>query len=499
MFRISQFTPIKKLSFAVGLLLAVSTIAAGSLVATGKVEAATALCNTNVIMKCGFSSPSNFISKTKANDSGNGHRDLQAVYSHYGLAGSEYDRFVSNAVLGTIYRDGRITVGGKTVVNAGQNLGREQGTQGAGAYAVNIGGTVYWANANSRTYRADQDALPAYILLDNMGQFEFGVATVCGNPVWGGVVKNAAACTMLKDTPVSGKLNTHDFTASATASGNASITKYVYDFGDGSPTVTTTSGTVPVRHTYTKGGDFKSTVTVYASVPGNGNLKLPVVGTCTKVVSVKIPFYNCVQLTGAILDKAKFQYSYTATANYGNGTTFTGADFNFGDGNTQKGVKPTGNSVTTNHTYAQAGKYSITATLYFNNGSAAVTAPICSAVVTPTTPPTPECKPGVPVGSPECSPCQYDNSLPADSPQCVPALPNTGAGNTIAIFAALVVGGFLVYRQLLFRKHKAAFVAAELGTSPLPLSSDPLSDEAPLQGTPLEQPVRSKLRRKRPF
>jgi hypothetical protein len=219
---------------------------------------------------------------------------------------------------------------------------------------------------------------------------------------------------------------------------------------------------------------------------------------CAKTVTVKLPLYTCVQLVGAILDKTKLEYSFTVTANAANGATFTAADFDFGDGKSQTGVKPaTATTATVVHDYATAGQYNASATLHFSLNGADVTAPTCKALVTPETV-TPECKPGVPVGSAECTPCQYDSSLPSDSPQCVPPtppeLPNTGAGNTIAIFATVMIGGFLVYRQLLFKKHRAAFVAAEQGTSPLPLG-DPLNDEAPLAGTPLAKKKRSLRRR----
>src|SRR5690606_15876627 len=110
----------------------------------------------------------------------------------------------------------------------------------------------------------------------------------------------------------------------------------------------------------------------------------------------------------------------------------------------------------------------------------------------------PECKPGIPVGDPLCTPCPYDPSLPNEPGKCVPPeLPKTGAGNTIAIFSAVVIGGFLAYRHLLFRRHRAAFEAAQKGTSPLPLG-DPLS-ERPLDGTPLETQVHRSLRRRRHF
>jgi hypothetical protein len=234
-------------------------------------------------------------------------------------------------------------------------------------------------------------------------------------------------------------------------------------------------------------------------VPGNSNLKLPSVSLCTKVITVTLPFYNCAALTGAILDKDKFSYSFTVQANYGNGANFTGADFTFGDGKSQSGVKPKGNTVVVTHTYANAGQYNIAALLHFTVNGRAVTAPTCTATVTPTTPPTPTCKPGVPVGSPECvAPCQPGSAVPPESAECQPPeLPNTGAGNVVALFSVIAIASFLIYRQILFRRHRAAFLAAELGTSPLPLGN-PLSDQ-PLAGTPLAQPTKKTLRRRRQF
>jgi hypothetical protein len=67
----------------------------------------------------------------------------------------------------------------------------------------------------------------------------------------------------------------------------------------------------------------------------------------------------------------------------------------------------------------------------------------------------------------------------------------------IALFAVVAIASFLVYRHILFRKHKAAFLAAERGTSPLPLGN-PLSDQ-PLAGTPLAPPQKRSFRRKRQF
>jgi hypothetical protein len=486
----------KKISFVAGLVLTVAALFGTATVAVSKVAAADCDSSSNAIIYCGFSSPSNFISKVRGNDSGNGHHDLQSVYSFYGLNAADYDAFAAHAVAGKAYKDGRIVVGNKTVATAGKSIGREAAPQGSGYFAQNIAGHTYYGNTNGKAFASD--SLPVYVLFDSQGNMKFAVIQSCGNPEFGTVVHSSASCNSLQKTAVAGELNTYNFTASASVSGNDTITKYVYNFGDGSPTVTMTNGSTPVKHTYTKAGTFTASVTVYASVPGNSNLQLPSVSMCTKVITVKIPFYNCDSLAGAILDKDKFTYSFTAKANFGNGATLTSGDFTFGDGKSQAGVKANGTAVIVSHTYAEAGTYNIAATLHFSVSGKDVTAPTCTAVVTPTTPPTPTCKPGVPVGSPECvPPCQPGSNVPPESEQCKPPeLPNTGAGNVIAIFAAVAIGGFLVWRQVIFRRHKAAFAAAERGTSPLPLG-DPLGDQ-PLANTPLAK-TRRTFRRKRPF
>jgi hypothetical protein len=477
----------KKHSFTAGLLVAAVSLVGGVGVGLSHVSASGVDCDNNAIIKCGFSSKTEFINDVKANDSKNGHKDLQAVYSHYGLSSADYSRFVSSAVDGTLERNGNIVVNGKVVATGAKSIGRIASYHGSDYFTTTIGSSKYYGNIVDKTFASGVQSLPVYVLFDSSGNVEFTVMKACGNPTYGTSVKTSATCSALNMTPVSGQPNTYNFTASAAHTGNATITKYVYDFGDGSKTVTETNGATVVPHTYAKAGDFKATVTVYASVPGNSNMQLPAVSMCAKTITIKLPFYNCVQLVGAILDKAKMEYNFTVTANAGNGATFTGADFDFGDGKSQTGVKPgTGTTATVGHTYSAAGNYNASATLHFSSGGKDVTAPACKALVTPETV-TPECKPGVPMGSPECTPCQYDTSLPSNSDQCVPPtppeLPNTGAGNTIAIFAAVMVAGFLAYRQLLFRRHRAAFAAAEQGTSPLPLA-DAMSDN-PLTGTPL--------------
>ncbi|MFZ2513562.1 MAG: PKD domain-containing protein [Candidatus Saccharimonadales bacterium] len=604
----------KLIVVALGLLLV--AIGAGNNIP--KVFAAD--CDANAILYCGFSSNQSFIDKVNLNNSGNGFNDLLTIYAHFGLTSSAYGTFVSNAKDGTMYRDGRVVVGSDTIITGGQSLGRQST---AGSYAYAISGKNYYAGAPSVRWASGVNTIGVKVLFDSNGTPLFTVMPTCGNPVWGSKVVSGATCGMLNKSPVSGKVNTYNFTATANVSGLAKITKYVYDFGDGSPTVTTTSPTQIVPHEYTKIGTFTAKLTVYASAPG-GTTITATAKTCEQVIPVAPPpapkvtitktvnktetlktdtgknftYELNVKNTGnvvlsnvlvtdeapngvkfistslgtiannkltytipslalnqtvtititakaviytptSIVNKAcvdapstpstpdacdtasvtvnpplcakldgpspnGLTYTFVATGSFGEGVSLVSGDFDFGDGKTQNSVAAAGSTVTTSHTYAASGTYSAVATLRFTSDGKTYTAPGCRASVKPEAPPTPECKPGIPVGDIRCNPCEYDASIPKDDARCVaPAatLPNTGAGNVIALASAALVGGFLWYRHILFRRHKRAYLAADVGASPLPLA-EPLESPDPLAATPLADQAhhhRLTLRRRRPF
>lgn len=487
----------KKLAFAAGIVLALGGVLSGVVIGTHHAFAND--CDTNAIIRCGFSTREDFIAKVRANDNQNGIHDLQAFYAAFNLPASQYDNFQQHAVWGYAKRSGDVVLQNGTVVaHNGISYGRSLAVHQPSPVIKTINGTQYYGNVPNITFKAGVDSIPVYILFDDQGNMLFAVMPACGNTVTANNVPSSASCNALNATPVSGKANTYSFTASAAHAGNATIKSYVYDFGDGTKSSPMTDGNTPVTHTYTTPGSYQAKVIVTASVPGNDNVQLPVVTMCTKTIT--IISVSCVQLVGAILDKSKLSYTFTVTASMSAGATLTSADFDFGDGNTETAVKPASSTtVSVPHSYSAPGQYDASATLHFSTPNGSVTAPTCRASVTPENV-TPECKPGVPIGSPQCiPPCQPGSSVPPESAECqTPSLPNTGAGNTIAIFAAVVIGGFLVYRQVLYRKHKAAFLAAEQGVSPLPLG-DPLSDQ-PLADTPLSQPKKQHtFRRKRPF
>ncbi len=481
----------KGLTYFAGLALMLVTIS----VVVPKVYAAD--CGPNAIMACGFSTNSNFISKVRANNDKNG-KDLQTIYDRFNLEKGDYDRFVSTAKSGTVYKDGRIVVNGQTVARNSNSIGRTT-LNGRHDKSMTIGGKTYYYGQTSRVFLSS--SIPAKVMFDDKGEVEFAVLTDCGNPVWGTNESSSAKCNALNAKADTGTPGKYTFTTDASKSGNAKYTKFVYDFGDGT-TVSKSSGSTAVPYTFTS-GTHTVKVTVYATVPGGATIK----HTCETTITVEeadVPV--CVSLTSQ--DPKDLKYTFTATAKYGKGTTFVGANFNFGDGKTVSSVKPsTPTTVTVDHTYDKEGTYSVSAALIFTVNGKTVTAEACNATVEPNQPAVPECKPGVPVGDESCEPCEFDSSLPADDPRCKEAvvtetLPNTGAGNIIALSSAALVGGFLFYRHRVFLRHKSAFYAAENGTSPLPLA-DPLTPEDPLANTPLEpqEPpaVRSTFRRRRPF
>ncbi len=127
----------------------------------------------NDIMRCGTTSRSDFIAKTRENSAG----DLKAIYAHYGLAESDYDRFSSSAKSGKSSPNGDIKVDGKVVATGGHSLGRNEKTTSS---PVRIGLKVYHESKLGDVTKYENDVL---VLFDGDDQVEFVVMNICGNPI----------------------------------------------------------------------------------------------------------------------------------------------------------------------------------------------------------------------------------------------------------------------------------------------------------------------------
>ncbi|MDN5274442.1 MAG: hypothetical protein JWP06_343 [Candidatus Saccharibacteria bacterium] len=186
------------------------------------------------------------------------------------------------------------------------------------------------------------------------------------------------------------------FTGKATANGGATITNYVFDFGD-SKTQTVTNPTA-VAHTYDKVGTYTAKLTVNFKV--NGVDKTATGTNCQVPVTVEeipvTPVYTCDSLSVTKISKTEASFTGKATAT--GGATITNYVFDFGDSKTETVTNPSD----VKHTYAEAKDYTAKLTVNFmvNNEAKTVTGPNCTVKVTVAPE---ECKPGIPVGDVRCT------------------------------------------------------------------------------------------------
>ena len=244
-----------------GLVAGVATFDAGPV-------SAEACPPSNDIMTDGFSSASNFINQVQNGDS-SGHSDLAAIYAQFGLSQGDYAKFSSSAVDAVAQKNGNIVVDGVVVGTNGRSFGRTQSCQGSDPESTTAGGTTIWGNVHAKTFVNDN--LKMKVMFDDTGTAKFAVLDTCGNPSKFVPVKPVFSCDLLEKHPVDGKADTFTFTTKATAENNATISKVVYDFGDGSPQVTLPDGNTPTpAHTFTKSATVK--VTVFVNVPGKHDI-----------------------------------------------------------------------------------------------------------------------------------------------------------------------------------------------------------------------------------
>lgn len=272
------------------------------------------------------------------------------------------------------------------------------------------------------------------------------------------------------------------YTLSATASANnATISNYVFDFGDGSnqQTVATGNTGTTTTHTYAP-GSYTATVTVNGTANGKAVTSSP--ASCSGQVTVgkppvvpPTPEYACVSLTATPTDQpdanGNVMYTLNATASATN-ATITNYDFNFGD-NTQDAMVATGDTTASaTHTYAP-GSYTaqVTVMVQLADGTAKqVTADACQTKITIAAPTcTSPSGQTYPVGSSECQPAPTctapsGQTYPAGSNQCTPttpttpatSLPNTGPGDVFGLFSGITMSGAGMHRIFSNRRARRA-------------------------------------------
>ncbi len=404
---------------------------------------------------CGAANPAELIQDARNNNPS----DLQTIYAANGLPTSAYDQFASTAVEGTINRDGTVVVNGQTVMTNAWTMGRTSlGRPASERKPVTIGGKTYYESAPSVSFASGVNSIPVMVMFDNQGVAQALVMNPCGNVVGGTKVTNSVTCNALQAAQDKNNPNLYSFTTQASVTGNAKISRVVYTFSDDNTTVTKSSPSDVVTHTFKKSGTVK--VTVYATVPGGHEIASV---NCQKAVEYVAPTAVCTALVPAVLDDKNQQFSFTVktATKY---ATVVSADFaetvDGGATTTVTGVKTTDKdgNIYKEYTFTDGKKHTIVVMVTFTTQAGNQTAKCQADVTSKQTPvctvPGHEgkpidsncgyCKPNIPIGDSRCNEQVQGVST---------VLPNTGPGDILGLFAGTSVFGAIGHRVYAKRRN----------------------------------------------
>lgn len=395
------------------------------------------------------------------NCSGGGHRDLATIYSYFGLTPDKYNEFIANAKDGILYRDGHVEVGGVTVMTDVKTVGRTtQGDPASIREPFQINGKTYYRSKPEHSFAASRQWLPVMVLFDSKGVARTIIMNSCGNPLFGTPKTPAATCkTLTKTQPdAEKKPNTYKFGVQAEFVNNATFSRAVFSFSDGTAPKTITNLNDQVEHTFTK--DAKVTVTVYARVPGGAEIQAPGSPDCEKQIKYVPPFFVCSSMVLATIDQQKRSYRFTVKVSHDKTTTLKDIDFT-ADSTTTKGVttKDGDGNIYKEYTFSDEKDHVITAVANFNT-TEGVKSDGSGCKQTVKFKKEPKCEvPGfehLPPNHPDCGYCKP--GIPKNDARCkeVPPteMPKTGPGSVLGLFAGTSVAGFVGHKLYQRRRNQ---------------------------------------------
>jgi hypothetical protein len=363
-------------------------------------------CDANSVMWCGANSVSDLANKYNSGDGHNTAASIHSIYSFYGISASDISSMTSSGssvVAGSVDINGNVYDASGNKIATGAITGGREDISGSTKEDVN--GTIFYERAPSVSFA--QSKLSAYVVMNN-GKFDFAILASCGNPV--------KATPVVTPTPKPAP--TPAPTPKPTPAPAPKPTPVVIP----APTVNSVCS-----------GNTNNVNTGIASQGGNCSTNTTVVQSTTPTPT---PIGSCSSLNVTIDQTNSLSVTATANAIVSNGAQLSSASFDFGDGTV---IGPT-TDTTQQHTYAQAGDYTIIATLSFTNSSSQAISPAtCQAVLTMATPPT------APVPTPTVT--QATVTTPATT-----TLVNTGPGDVVGIFGVVTILGTLGYHSFLKRR-----------------------------------------------
>lgn len=142
-------------------------IAVISLSVSGTALAEARDCDANAIMWCGAYTKNEFIFKMGYGDGHNAAANLQTIYAAYGIN----KETINASVDGSVTKDGKIIVGGKTVATDAKTIGRSY-------MPGSIQQNGVWLRPTSVSFRSN--SLDALVYIKD-GLFKWAVIKSCGN------------------------------------------------------------------------------------------------------------------------------------------------------------------------------------------------------------------------------------------------------------------------------------------------------------------------------
>lgn len=210
-------------------------------------------CSSNAVVKCGVTNITG-LRQAYARNVGN----TQALYRYFGISSTMINQ--AKYASGSVTKDGKIVVNGKTVATGGMSAGREMY---AGSTKITVNGSTFYTRPAGSLFPVASE--PAIVFYNADGSVSHAVIISCGNPVKATPVQPpkpptptyAYKCESLAPTKLS--RTEYQFDTKASVSGGAEIVSYSYNYGDGTPAVNAPATT---KHTFAKPGTYKVTVQV---------------------------------------------------------------------------------------------------------------------------------------------------------------------------------------------------------------------------------------------
>jgi PKD repeat protein len=414
---------IHKLLISFTLLTALSIIA----VISGS-NASAVTCNGDSVISGGVTSASDLINKYNKGDGCNSASSIAHFYSYFGISSTDIQSINTTEQMGNVTSSGDVYLNKQLVATNAITAGRENSSTSCGGSTKISGG--FYTRPPCASFLSSP--LSALVVMKN-GVFQFAILTSCGNPVKatpktttsvgvmtptptpkptpapappaptptktietgecngnttnsnsGGVASQGGNCsintTIVKTTTPtttspSGQCSSLQLqvdpndplvvtaiVASETTNGSQ-LQSITYNFGDNKTIPSTTQSSM--SHTYTQAGNY----TVEATVAFLGSDATTSSSLCQVPIEITNALPTCNELNvTAGSDQTATISQFETNAD---GSTFTGADVDWGDGNTQSDVNPV---VGDAHQYASPETYTVTVTPHFNVNGQDVTA-----------------------------------------------------------------------------------------------------------------------------